>query len=238
MLDRPVVAFHGVTQSGCLSLAWTVRNDIVQNGLPIEYHDGSTGFRHEFLDDEGFYTARRFICDHGIVQHPLLGDRATLISMVREPVRRMISVYYYLRERHPEYVADMEIEPWMERYGENFSQYRDFVPKDKLTESGGEKFKAAIEFLQEKVYLLGTCEEMGDFLAEVRNLLGITKFSELLVLDSGSSNPTRGKTIDPVLRQHIERCMPFDTAFYHAARALRRHLKGVEQILPTARERP
>jgi hypothetical protein len=221
---KNMIIFHGINLSAGLSLALAVKNAINSEGLPYEYHAPDTGFKREFLSDITFYThdklgRSKFVFDHEIMHYPLIADHAKLITVLRDPVSRIVSVFYYLKDNHPYCIEELELVKWIERHGLNYSQFIQFSCLDKK-EKPQKHFTEAIDFLDKRVDYFGFSDNLQSFSNTISDLMHSKNGIVPLSIDSGSANPYREGLPDSI-RDDIEDLIPYDIAFYTYAKHLK-----------------
>ena len=128
--DVPVV-FHGVNKSGSLAMATVLRQSYARQG-------DSARFMCRYMDipDTRAKAVERMKADQGrnqiLIDHGLIGlekqvPKVRMITMLRHPIRRIISAYYWLSTRHPEQILGRDLLSFVRMEGIQRSQIRQFA---------------------------------------------------------------------------------------------------------------
>jgi hypothetical protein len=170
----------------------------------------------------GHYTLRR-------IRAALRGiARPAYVSMVREPVTRVVSDYQYMTSpAHPDHRAAKERFPTLEDYV-GHPHAREKMARFLLADPAMAE-DAIPEFLDRSYAFLGTVEayEMSSFLLMA---LGGHRAVSTARVRVAAGGPTRLDALDPVLVSRIAELNPRDGAIW-------RHVNGVLERLRPAYER-
>lgn len=162
------------------------------------------------------------LIDHNLVELRKEFPWAKYCTLLRSPVRRMISTFYWLERFHPETMRGRDIRTWMEQSGPRYSLCFQFA----RFEGGGEK-------MNKQLSQLSTAEikQMGEnWFDENICFFGITEYFEESAIffahnlglpelapwrpDKRNSKRPKWDQIDPSLLSEIEEIMRYDIDFY------------------------
>lgn len=121
--DRAIL-FHAVNKSGSFALASALRDAYEHAGRQNEFisHFGVPKARSEAIRRFSELVNRPCI----LIDHDLVGLSATypgaaFATTLRDPVRRLISCYFWLRTHHPDAIGDRHIIRWTRESGRAFT---------------------------------------------------------------------------------------------------------------------
>lgn len=146
--------------------------------------------------------------------------RYKFITVLREPVERFISQYYFDLHRDHHARVEVSLDEYLEtrtawitanRYSEYFCGHEAFAPDD--TEAN---VRAAVDNL-EKFDVVGFTDRMNDFSRRIKETLGVSvRFRRARVARTPTS--ARARDIAPHTRKKIERLCAADLEIFESAR--------------------
>jgi hypothetical protein len=178
--------------------------------------------------------------------HRLLPSAASYITVLREPVERAISDYYFARrfKPHPHHRAALRLtleEYFLQKHEHNFQSRILAGPNShELFPSVCDTsiFEAARENLARQFVVVGLTERFDETLALLKVVLGwkVKRYRSFRVAD----NRIPKKQLAPATLDLIQERERFDIALYEYAsslfeRAIAAHREAVDQALPTIR---
>jgi hypothetical protein len=178
--------------------------------------------------------------------HEAVPGKSAYVSMLRDPVERIISAYYYTIETFPDtYIRDMGLEAFgagESIHREKNSQARriaGLTPEEAEKMSGDELFERAAQHAKEKFACLGVLERYDESLVLMRHALDWPLYP--LYLREKSTARPRGEEISSSTRKTLADINAVDVRFYRWARErldkqMASHAPVVEQDLQRFRK--
>ena len=151
-----------------------------------------------------------------------------LITVLRDPVERYISEYFYNYQRNHQSKIDMDFADYIEsplgqRNAMKFCEY--FCGTTELTiDNPGNLVKQAKDHL-EKFSVIGFTENMPQFESDVRSALGV-RVSFGVQNKRTTSDKAVSDIVTPELKQRVTEMCRFDQEIYEFAKTIRTRLKS------------
>ncbi|MBD0273959.1 MAG: hypothetical protein ICV73_18785, partial [Acetobacteraceae bacterium] len=140
---------------------------------------GEDGLAAAIAEDAGFYDGLQAVVGHFGVRHPLVagcrerGRRAVLLSVLREPVERVVSLYEYIRRRGDHPLHREARGRTLLRCFEELPSFRANATNAQLHQVFGtadpDGVRAALET---RAYVLGRFDRLGEFVEAVEAAAG------------------------------------------------------------------
>lgn len=229
-LSRERVFFHGVNKSGSTAMASVLLQAYQANGRASSFMCRYFGNPPD--SETAIARLRERSADHAILlDHNLVGIRslfrdAAYITLLRDPVRRIISCYYWLRTHHPEELGGRELKQWVAHGGRAYTTIFQFA----CYESPGVDTKKHIMTLSpERMYEMGRAwfsynmdsfgitelfEESAMLFASQLGLSSIPAWNA----DKRNKQRPRWELVDEGIKQYIADLISYDVEFYKERR--------------------
>jgi hypothetical protein len=207
------ILFVHVPKTAGMSLYFALARAVGEDSA-LRFPEGTKALREQYLAmSDAQVRSHRLISGHFplnvFLQKPL--DDYRLITVVRDPVDRELSAYFYIKgwDKHPRHEAmkDMDLYQYLEereRKGARNPQCRMI--------GGAPSFEAARRAIDERYTLATPVEYLDEFCAELERRLGIGP------LELERSNVTRlrltAAEIHPEIIQRLERLTQGDRKLY------------------------
>ena len=263
LVNAPVI-FHGVNKSGSLAMASILRNSYAlrkENRRFMCRYMGLPDTREEALDrirnDQG---RNQILIDHALVGLEQQVPGARMITMLRHPVRRMISAYFWHQTHHPERLLGRDLLNWIRHERLTHSQVRQFAfdhfsqrDRNAIRNWGiADICNRAMDYFDTHIAWFGITEMFEESVLALHWELGFDRIGAGIVDDRNKKRPgylareiengefgRRNMTISKAYYDEIEDLLSFDIVFYEMMkRRFRNYLAGFEmdQALGAYRE--
>lgn len=253
-LDNAPVVFHGVNKSGSLTMA-----SVLRNSFALRKEDDRFMCRYMSIPDTREEAIRRMVGDEGrnrmLIDHALVGMEkqvpgARMITMLRHPIRRAISAYYWHQSRHPEKVMGRDLLNWVRMEGKQHSQVRQFAfdhfskrERNAIRNRGiAEIVNLAMAYFDDNIAWYGITEMFDESVLSLHWELGFDRVGADISDTRNKDRPaylhrdiTDGEfgaanmTISRAYYDELEQLLGFDIVFYEMMkRRFRKYLAGFE----------
>lgn len=229
--DRRVL-FHGVNKSGSLAMSTILRK-------LYQLHDREDEFMCRYMGIpntlpaalESFELSEgkpRILIDHGLVGHWQRFPDAPYITQLRNPVRRIISCYFWQVSHHPDNVKGRDLLQWCRDGAMYYTHIFQFacnagpdpevrIPIRALSQP--EVRQRAEEWFASRVEWFGITDLFEASIHSLARSLGFDR-APLWVPDRRNSARPRWETVDEDVLKEIEEIIFEDVDFYNAKRRL------------------
>lgn len=220
------IFFHAVNMAGTASLCDFLSDGLQANNDSRVYLSPYNGFPPDrsLAEMSQYHREKRFV----IAQHGLFGGQrrypgTRVITLLRDPVRRIISAYYYLTKFHPEFIAGKELLDWVGSLGQYHYQFRQFAfdnlsadeQKDLGRLSQREIFARALARFEEDVDWFGIVELFDASVFTLAYEMGLEQVPLWRSIASGNDRPDYS-AIGPEIMGQIAEIIGLEIAFYEA----------------------
>jgi hypothetical protein len=251
--DTPI-AFHGVNKSGSLAMA-----TVLKNSFALQNAGNRFMCRYMSIPETRDEAIKRIVNDNGsnqiLIDHGLVGlekkaPSVKMITMLRHPIRRIISAYYWLSTHHPESVMGRDLLNWVRLEGRHHSQIRQFAfdhfsPQERgriVGRSISEITRRALDYFEDNIAWFGITEMFKESTLALHWELGLDQIGKGMVDDRNKDRPTYLKkeitngdfdhthtSISKAYYEELEQYLAFDIVFYEVMkRKFRSYLADFE----------
>jgi len=230
-LKQRSVLFHAVNKSGSLALASVLRDAYEHAGRKSEYMSRYFGIPRE--EEEAI---RRFSeqldrpciwIDHNLVGLHAGFPGAACATTLRDPVRRLISCYFWLQTHHPHQVGDLDIIQWVRAKGRHhtlsyqFACHEGIQQKDKLRIQQLDPLEMASKaeaWFDGNVVAFGITEFFEETIMALACELGLPSVG-VWRPDTRNKNRPKWTLITEDMRLEIAAAIHYDAEFYQRQRS-------------------
>jgi len=238
LAESPII-FHGVNKSGSLAFAKVLHDAYSRSGnlnrfmcRYMQLPAGRSEALDEFKDKLPIYP---ILIDHGLVGFEDNFNNAKLVTLLRDPVERMVSIYFWLKSNHSEKIMGRDLVTWVRHESRVYSQVRQFAfdHRDARTAhnldrmSVGEMISIAEHRFMDKVEWYGVCEKFEESVIMFLALIGFTKVP-VWEVDVRNTHKPKAEALPRKLHQEISDIIGYDIAFYESKKVA--FEKSLEQL--------
>lgn len=222
--DAPLL-FHGVNKSGSLAFSRSVHAAYVAVGKEKQflcrYMQMPVGRDEAIAQFKGHLDKAPILIDHAMVgvQDSIAGSR--LSTMLRHPVSRFISIYFWLQTKHPEKLMGRDIMSWARQEHRIYSQLRQFtftflkpataIAMDRLPID--DSLEKAITLFETKMAWWGICELFEETLVSFSIHRGFNKVANWETDKRNVERPEYTK-LPRNMYEELSMLLGYDVAFY------------------------
>jgi hypothetical protein len=236
--DVPPLIFLHVPKCG-----GTTMNNILMKNYRYRVDSYGNAFFPRYFPDEFVYLAQApgredtrrpvFFTGHFDIENDIfryMPTRYVAITMLRDPVRRIISHYRFHASLPNSAVGRSIIEDdltpteYLDRYRSIIPlQFELFAPRtdgEAAEEAQGDRVKEALRNLEERISVYGFLEQHDDFVVQLAAFLGLPDTNYVRALNQ---TPAEAPDVPEIAAANIESLrdvLAHDIAFYEGARAL------------------
>ncbi len=248
------VAFHAVNKSGSLVAARMLQSAYAKQGRETDYlcrYFNIPASKEEALDAiKNDNVNQKLLIDHGLVGVETIKPNAKVITMLRHPIRRIMSVYYWLLKHHPEKVLGRDILNWIRLEGIHYTQIRQFAFNHLSSKERGaipnksiaQIAQLAGEYFENHIAWFGVTELYDESMITLHWELGLDFIAQPTSDDRNTLQPkyqtkpiTNGEfdwtytTMSKKYYTEIEELLGYDIVFYELMKnKFQRYLKNFE----------
>lgn len=225
LLQSSPILFHGVNKSGSLAFAKVLHTAYVKSGndhrfmcrymqMPASKDEAFKQFR-EKLD------LNPILIDHGLFGREEDYPRTKVVTILRDPLRRVISIYFWLSSHHPEKILGRDLLSWAAQDWRSYSQVRQFAYDHRNSRTAhaidqkpiGELIATAECKFHSKVAWFGICELFEESIISLATELGLRTIP---VWEDDKRNIAKPKfnTLPKNLERALTEILSYDIAFY------------------------
>jgi len=169
----------------------------------------------------------RYVCGHfpfNEAAHERFRDQWKFITLLREPVSRWFSEYFYNRHSPGgHFSTELDLETYVAQAGPSTAFSGKLTHATALS-SSEDRVQAAISTL-ERLDAVGCLEQLDEFQHQLETLLGAE-----LEVGHDRRNPLpvekQKKTVTPAIRRRVEELCAEDTEIYEHAQQIARRVRG------------
>lgn len=222
--------FHAVNKSGSLAMAEVLlsayaheqrRNEFFCSYYDISKETNLNNLFQQFSENQG---NGKILISHDLVGKAHLFPKAKFITLLRDPIKRLVSCFYWLRTQHPEVIRGRNILQWAEESGKSHSQIFQFAChsdtrpqlKHEVNKMSNEEiFKIAHCWFEKNVHAYGITEHFEESIMWLASHLGL-KSVPLWKTDKRNVNRPLWDQLDDNIISSLEDLFSHDIAFYQS----------------------
>jgi acetyltransferase-like isoleucine patch superfamily enzyme len=226
-LQNSSVIFHGVNKSG----SWAM-SEVLQDAYRLDHRTEEFMCRYFGIPSDRQEALDRFQANLGkpqiLIDHNLVGisgevESAQYITLLRHPVKRLISCYFWLAKHHPKAVGDRSLIQWARVSGHSYSLSFQFACHDGASDHFKTKVKAlpketmaakGRKWFDSRIAAFGVSECFEESVMWLASALGIR---QVPIWQPDTRNETRPKwdLVDPQVHQELNLILDYDIEFYN-----------------------
>lgn len=226
--QRPVL-FHGVNKSGSLACATVLQRAYSAHGRQEDYMcryfgipDSIEAALATFAKKRELPARHALLIDHNLVGRSVEFPGAPYITLLRSPVRRMLSCYFWIKKHAPDQLRERDFSTWLEEAGLAYSlvfQFACFAGAGKDVKLDVQKLapetvkQMAEDWFDENVVLFGIAEQFEESLFSLAGGLGLPSIP-LWQPDKRNALRPPWERLSPDLIAYIEEVVAYDIDFY------------------------
>lgn len=231
-LHSDTILFHGVNKSGSWAMADVLKKTYYHIGADENYSCRYFGLPHDreesllrFSKNSKNSIAPRILIDHDLAELRGRFPSAKFITLLRDPIKRIISCYYWLNSHHPEFIKNRDILSWAKQSGRDYTLCSQFAYKNGLkvftdqSISNRELANIARTWFTNNISAFGLSEFFEESVFWIASHLGLDQVPEWDPDLRNVKRPT-WDSIDINIYNELEEMFAYDVFFYQEFRGV------------------
>ncbi len=219
------ILFHGVNKSGSLAFAKALHMAYKESGnikrFMCRYMQMPAGREEALAQFSQKLEINPILIDHGLFGYEKNYPGAKCVTMLRDPMKRVFSIYYWLLSHHPEKIMGRDIISWVRQDWRTYAQVRQFAFDNRATKTAhiidqkpiGEMISVAEANFSNNISWFGICELFEASVISFLSQIGINQ-APVWELDKRNTAKPKPVAIPRGLEREISELIGFDIAFY------------------------
>lgn len=237
-IQNAPLLFHGVNKSGSLAFSKVLHAAYHETGntdrFMCRYMQIPAGREEALSQFSEKLATNPVLIDHGLFGYEKNYPGAKSVTILRDPMKRIFSIYYWLLSHHPEKIMGRDIITWARHDARSFSQVRQFAFDNRALRTAhaidqkpiGEMISTAEINFSENIAWFGICELFEESIISFLSQAGINK-APVWEPDNRNTAKPQSSTISKGLEREISEIIGFDIAFYEIKK--QEFLRGIQK---------